>query len=561
MMETSTSSLRFHKRGGSGARSETERQKLEEQCGITQDQNPEEEVDRFPPRPVKKAATWLVNTPKPIERFIHHHSPEHYQALAERAQGLIESALKNLRDSDDQEIQAKVTCRAKTGKSLEEKLKMRNLERKRKGKKEYETDEEILEDVKDLAGVRVVLYTPNEDQREKVKRVIKSIWGDDVDEKPHEGSVSPTTSGPSLKSKRDTGGKKKEYIRKHLGYRADHYRTPMTKEQSTDSYQWKKYDWVEIQVVSALGHAWAEAGHDVLYKTHAYGPPSIQEQRILDALSGLIVSGDLLLEQFRELVTKRTTAKWEHPEQFVIFLRQTDVLETQEGQYAFKGSKEPQEGFRSDAIDILFRFLQGTGNDYPLAVRNALKDLGYPQESEIGLSEVLSQFNPSLTPPQGLLTPLCMISHMLSLDERKGKRTAITEEPDVQEMFSIMMDALILLQTFAGGPGCAKALLLVHQVQMTVEETESLNFLLSDPSRKNCFAGAVVKKWIKDSLQTAWRWFEKQANDDKSLCGLFFRLANMGVPAKVMDDPRRLKELKINSLSRSNTLEDQEGWK
>jgi len=85
--------------------------------------------------------------------------------------------------------------------------------------------------------------------------------------------------------------------------------------------------------------------------------------------------------------------------------------------------------------------------------------------------------------------------------------------------------------------------------------------LLSDPSRKNCFAEAVVKKWIKDSLQTAWRWFQKQANDDKSLCGLFFRLANMGVPAKVIDDPRRLKELKINSLSRSNTLEDQEGWK
>lgn len=472
-METSTSSLRFHKRGASGAQSETERQKEEEQCAMPQDQNPEEEIDQFPPQPIKKAATWLVNTPEPIERFIHHHSPEHYQALAERAQGLIESALKNLRDSDDQEIQAKVTCRAKTGKSLEEKLKMRNLERKRKGKKEYETDEEILQDVKDLAGVRVVLYTPNEDQREKVKGVIKSIWGDDVDEKPHEGSVLPTTSGPSLKRKRDAGGEKKEYIRKHLGYRADHYRTPMTEEQSTDSYQWKKYDWVEIQVVSALGHAWAEAGHDVLYKTHAYGPPSIQEQRILDALSGLIVSGDLLLEQFRELVTKRTTAKWEHPEQFVIFLRQTDVLETQDGQYAFKGSKEPQEGFRSDAIDILFRFLQGTGNDYPLAVRNALKDLGYPQESEIGLSEVLSQFNPSLTPPQGLLAPLCMISHMLSLDERKGKRIAITEEPDVQEMFSIMMDALILLQTFAGGPGSAKALLLNHQVQMTDEETES----------------------------------------------------------------------------------------
>jgi len=89
----------------------------------------------------------------------------------------------------------------------------------------------------------------------------------------------------------------------------------MKKEQEAGKYKHKKGDRVEIQVVSALGNAWAEAGHDVLYKTHAYGEPTVTEHRILDALNGLVRSGELLLEQFHEAFMRRTKTKWEHLDQ------------------------------------------------------------------------------------------------------------------------------------------------------------------------------------------------------------------------------------------------------
>lgn len=89
----------------------------------------------------------------------------------------------------------------------------------------------------------------------------------------------------------------------------------MKKEQETSDYMWRHGDRVEVQVVSALANAWAEAGHDVLYKTHAYGDPSLEERRILDALNGFVRSGELLLEQFHEAFMRRTKKKWEHQNQ------------------------------------------------------------------------------------------------------------------------------------------------------------------------------------------------------------------------------------------------------
>jgi ppGpp synthetase/RelA/SpoT-type nucleotidyltranferase len=510
-----------------------------------QDRVSELEDEQFVPIPLRTAPSWLDKTPQLIYDFVNlYYSREHYEALAKTAQSLIERALKDLRDSNEEEVQAKVTSRAKTGMSLEEKLKMRNEERKLEGKKEFGTSDDILSDVVDLAGVRVVLYTPNEAQRNKVREVIRSIWGPGVEEKIHDGSNASATNGA-------IAGKNKRYIRRHLGYQAEHYRTPMTEDQSTDMYEWKPYDKVEIQVVSALGHAWAEAGHDVLYKTHAYGPPSIQEQRILDALSGLIISGDLLLEQFRELVTKRTYARWEHPEQFTSFIRESDVLQRQEEQDGTKSYAEYQNHFASEGIDILFRFLVKTRNNYPLAVRNALRDLRYPQDPKTGLEEELKQFSPPLHPPLCLLAPLCLISHFLRRGKQKGKQSKT--EYSMREKCSIMIDALLLLQTFAGSSDAARAFLLQPGVTMTNDQKVGLNFVLSNPSRRDCLDGFQTFRpdvW-SDELELAWGWFQQQVPDDRSLCGLFFRLSEMGVPAKVLDDRKRLKELSIGSL---NTL-------
>jgi len=511
-------------------------------------------AEEFCPRPLESQPTWIREQPsQTIHDFVKDYAREHYEELAKAAKALIDRKLADKRDSNEEEVQAKVTCRAKDQRSLEEKLKMRNEERKQAHEKEYQTADDIRDDIKDLAGVRVVLYTPNEAQRNKVREVIRDIWGwgPEVEEIHHNGSNLSATNNT-----------KSTYVRKHLDYQAVHYRTPMKEDQGTGTYSWKSYDKVEIQVVSALAHAWAEAGHDVLYKTHAYGRPSVQEHRILDALSGLIVSGDLLLEQFRELVTKRTYAKWKQPEQFAIFLEDVDVLERPPGPDG-QDTEGYQKDFAQDGRDILFRFLEKTANNYPLAVRNTLRDLGYPQNPEAGLNEELQRFTPSFKPPEGLLTPLCIISRLFPKDKVKGKE--LVEKHDISKRCSIMMDALILLQTFAGSPDDAKTLLSDSRVSMTNAETESLNFVLDSLNRRDClleFGKLHLKHW-EDDLRRAWSWFQQQAADDGSLCGLLFRLtAQIGVSVtKETSDHERMSKLKIGSLSRTNTPEedDEEG--
>lgn len=510
------------------------------------------EADDFVAGPQKRAVTFLLTTPDIIRNFVKNdYVREHYNAMAEQAKLLIENKLKNLKDSNEEEVQAKVTYRAKTRKSLEEKLKLKNLKRE----VPYKEPREIWDDVKDLAGVRIVLYTPNQAQRNKVREVIQSIWPH-AQEKHLDGSKESLAASSSSSSKNPeqngsaeadhTRVEKQKYVRKHFGYQAVHYRAHMTENQGSDSYEWKEYDQVEIQVVSALGHAWAEAGHDVLYKTYAYGPPSEAEERILDALSGLVSSGDLLLEQFRELVTKRTYAKWGHRDELAIFLRQSDVLEKTEKKGKHEHVVSYHDHFSSETSDILFRFLVKVNNNYPLAIRNALKDLGYPHDPETKLREELRRFEPSLEPSKAFLAPFCLISHFL----RKGKHgeTQLAGEEDLAMKCRIMMDALILLQTFAGSPENAKGFLQVLQKRMTTEEMEGMDFVLTDPHRENC-SEPGDQQWIQEYLQPAWDWFQKQAAEEKSLCGLFFQLAVMGVPAKKVSDSERLKELKIDSLS------------
>ncbi|KAH6642909.1 hypothetical protein C7974DRAFT_469152 [Boeremia exigua] len=531
----------------------------DEQNGAPQDQNMDNEEDDFRPRVPTRAVTGLDTTPV-IQKFLRDEfHPEHWDACAKTAQKLIKRKLEGTRDRNDEEMQVMVTFRAKKEKSLEEKLKMRNLERSVMGEEEYGSGTDILRDVKDLAGVRVVLYTPNKAQREKVKEVIQEIWGPNVEEKHHGDHISEAAAKAN-----EEGG---EYVRRHLGYQAVHYRVLMKKDQGKGSYVWKEDDMVEIQVVSALGHAWAEAGHDILYKTHAYGRPPTEERRILDALNGLIISGDLLLEQFRESVTKRTVAKWHQFEPFVMFLRDSDVLEQKvddQGCELRSGYWKDfnYEGKDFDGKELLYRFLVRTKRNYPLAVRNALRDLGYPDDPRVGLESELASYEPAIRPPPGLLAPFCLISKMLRdvLHDSDQAEELLDTDYTTTKKCSLMMDALIWLQTFVGNPEDARALLLqLNLTEGDYGQRDSLDFVLRSPHRRSCFGGPLATppaQWIDREMQAAWDWFVEQSHKDDSLCGFFFRLAIMGVPAKVVDAHERLDILKILCLSRSNTMED-----
>jgi len=529
------------------------------------------------PGALARTNTWLDQIPTPpiIREFVEkHYAYEHYQTLAERAKELIAKELKTLKDSNGQGIQAKVTCRAKARDSLEEKLKMRNGTRE----KPYSKMSDIQEDIHDLAGVRILLYTPSADEYVRVEGMIQSIWGPTVKRKPHGGFRVPPANYNPMGSELDwiqlaksrSSTKRNEYVPRHAGYQAVHYRAKMIKEEDEQvltgrgSYSWMIGDRVEIQVVSAFGHAWAEAEHNVRYKSYAYGRPSKQEERILDSLSGLVSSGDLLLEQFREVFDKRTYKKILYRDEFRTFLRDLDILEDPEAEEDDQQDSGYQEHFEREGTDILFRFLVKRGQNYPLAVRNALKKLGYPDSPDATLKEILETFDPSPQPPTGLLAPLCLIHQLAIEEELDKKKLGNTAQPlesyAPAEQCYIMINALTHLQTFAGGPEAAKRFLQTDMT-MTAPERESLDYLLSSPRRSLCLTEPTpdIVDIVSPDLQPAWNWFQAQAamKDPYSIHGLLFKLAKMGV-TKDVDVKTLLRELTIGRLSRNNTWDDNE---
>ncbi|PVI04775.1 hypothetical protein DM02DRAFT_142337 [Periconia macrospinosa] len=345
----------------------------------------------------RSQSTWVSQseTPEVIDEFLKIYSQTHYHVLANRAKELIEEELAKPQWRD---VHVNVRCRAKESKSLREKLKIRHADPHIGAP--YETVDDIWNDIHDLAGVRVILYMPSEDQREKLTQVIQAIWGNDVQPKYHQGAedrTKPDERARILNTSDRHQRSKKKYRPKHLGYIAVHYRVKMNETQGKkDYYFYNPRDRVEIQVVSALSHAWAEAGHDILYKSYAYGPPTLQEELLLDSLNGIVLSGDLLLEQFHELVMKRTYARFRDSGDFRIFLRELDVLQPQED-----GDEMPPE-FDAEGVDVLFRFLAHPkiGKNFPVAVRNALKELGFPDNPKLDFV-MANGIKPSFEPAKG----------------------------------------------------------------------------------------------------------------------------------------------------------------
>lgn len=442
--------------------------------------------------------TWIaaMEVPPVVQTFLDsHYFLDHYEGLASCAEHLLGEALQK------QEMQPwKTTSRAKAEDSLREKLTMRYEE------KQYTSSEDIKNDIVDLAGVRIILYMPTEKEQEKVKNAIQSIWGRDVKPKLH-----PEPKKEDSSNNQREGGKKK-YQPRHLGYRAIHYRAEMKPHMGGmyghGWYHYKAHDMVEIQVVSALTHAWAEVGHDILYKSYAYGQPTVQEERALDALNGLVQSGELLLEQFHEMVHKRTNTRWKHRDEFETYLREVDILQD---------LQEPLE-FDPYGLEILLGLLIKEQKNYPLAVRAALKQLGFPDNPRF--DHIIAHFRPRIEPIEGMVPVICLAHHVLPRYKQSEAELSSSKQ------CSIMMNALHFIQRVFGPVESAYHYL--RDLPMTPEEKKSMDFVLGSDKRQVFLNDNNDQERDKPSLRSAWTWFQKQARNPKSICGLAFRLAEMG---------------------------------
>ena len=206
-----------------------------------------------------------------INQFIKEYKDDFdfYIKLAYISQEITEDALK------DAGIKSIVSSRAKKADSLREKIEKRNLE------KNYESLEQIKNDICDLSGVRIALYFPNE--REDVDRIIREKF-----------------NVVNCKNFPENSGKKRPKL-KRSEYWANHYRVCIKDNDYSSRF---KNTLVEIQVASVLMHSWAEIEHDLVYKPKN-GRLSWKEHKILAGLNALIIAGEIALEKLQKTMSDR----------------------------------------------------------------------------------------------------------------------------------------------------------------------------------------------------------------------------------------------------------------
>lgn len=217
---------------------------------------------------------------------------DYWEAAAGTARRLLEAELNSAG------LRAYVTSRAKSVNRLADKLEKRNRDRDLP----YATIDEIERDIADRAGVRIALYFPGQmDETEKLVRDILDVrharrFPAEAGPKPAE-TATETPSDPSDPTVRQ----------RFSGYGARHFRIRIPEASlSADQTRYGKAI-IEVQVASVLMHAWSEVEHDLVYKP-LEGRLSDSEYALLDQLNGLVLAGEIALEQLQQAHDARVNA-------------------------------------------------------------------------------------------------------------------------------------------------------------------------------------------------------------------------------------------------------------
>lgn len=269
-----------------------------------------------------------------IDEFMSRYEREYdyYQEAARICQTYCETQLAQ------KGIRAIVTSRAKRPDRLRQKIKQRISE------KNYSCVNDIYEDIVDLAGVRIALYFPGD--HEEVDKLIKA-----------EFIVKKSKSFPDPDKKDFT------YEKRFSGYKARHYHVYLEDEHLIEERYSKAC--IEIQVASVLMHAWAEVEHDLLYKPLS-GELSDDEHATLDAINGLVLTGEIVLERLQKAQERRIGKKGSHF---------NDQYELASFLYNHLRTKTPTSTMIMGQADVLFYFLQLAKLDRPEKLTTFISDI------------------------------------------------------------------------------------------------------------------------------------------------------------------------------------------
>lgn len=286
-----------------------------------------------------------------VEEYVARYKEEFndYQKLAQACASLCESGLER------NGIRSIVSHRAKRADRLRDKLE------KRAENKNYQSLEDIDNDIPDLAGVRIALYFPGD--KEEVDAFIRANFQVEV------SKDFPATNQPE------------NYRRRFSGYTARHYRVRLKREIPPARQRFADR-LIEIQLGSVLMHAWAEVEHDLVYKPQT-GSVSYDEYAILDELNGLVHAGEIALERLQIAVKRRITSE------------QTSFKNHYELSAFLHATVLRQRGQQSDPIigraDVFFRFLQLTGLDSPYKLEPYTSKLDPKQTNRPVVEQIVDQ--------------------------------------------------------------------------------------------------------------------------------------------------------------------------
>ena len=208
-----------------------------------------------------------------IDAFVklYKHEFEYFDKVADEVHDQLAEALQSAG------IRAIVTFRAKKPRKLKGKLLERNQT------KQYQSFQDIYNDISDMAGVRVALYLPND--RTAVGQLIEQQFT----------QMRPAKNFPEDRGPKDG-----------IGYVATHYLVRLKPESlHNDEYQYADTN-VEIQVASVLMHAWAEVTHDLLYKPQNGTTLTPEEIAMIDDLNRVVQEGEGVLEKLQQSVESRS---------------------------------------------------------------------------------------------------------------------------------------------------------------------------------------------------------------------------------------------------------------
>lgn len=274
-----------------------------------------------------------------IDDFLQRYTKEYdfYNELARICSHQCESALQQ------NGIRAIVSYRAKRVERLGQKLI------KRHGQKNYTSVDSIYSDIADLSGVRIALYFPGD--RKEVNEQIGLIF------LVHTEKEFPNKSDEASSV----------YKKRFNGYTATHFRVSLKEESLSETQKRFAKFRVEIQVASVLMHAWAEVEHDLVYKPLS-GSLSKQEYMILDELNGLVLAGEIALENLQTAVQHRVSADgnpFNNHYELAAYLH--TCIRTK--------ADIKKEDVRMGRADILLRFLQMVSLNTPSLIKDFIKDV------------------------------------------------------------------------------------------------------------------------------------------------------------------------------------------